>query len=109
MINVKGNWYWNETLLLKYPYRIEIISSMGMRPSTGIGMRQGTGMGMRHVHSVGEAAPDVQIERGQTSSPHEGPTFFTSAGYKKLFKELVVERLQSSAGVRENILVTHIV
>lgn len=105
----KGTGIGMKLYYFKYPYRIEIVSGMGMRPSTGIGMRQGTGMGMRHVHSVGEAAPDVQIERGQTSSPHEGPTFFTSAGYKKLFKELVVESLQSSAGVRENILVTHIV
>ena len=83
----KGTGIGMKLYYFKYPYRIEIVSSgMGMRPSTG--------MGMRH---------------GQTSSSHEGPTFFTSAGYKKLFKELVVESLQSSAGVRENVLMTHIV
>ena len=75
----KGTGIGMKLYYFKYPYRIEILNK---------------GMGMRH---------------GQTSSPHEGPTFFTSAGYKKLFKELVVESLQSSAGVRENVLMTHIV
>ena len=65
----KGTGIGMKLYYFKYPYRIEIVSGMGMRPSTGIGMRQCTGMGMRHVHSVG-GQPQMYRSRGDKRPHH---------------------------------------